>query len=646
MKNRKLKKGFTLVELIVVIAIVAILAAVSVVSYIAFIRQANESADIQLVKQLNTALQGDETLNGPRSTMHEMLGAMEDNGFVVENLTKTKSGYDIVWDQEHNRFALLDNDKVVYGEDSYSKAAEYNVWKFADNVAEAERKHYSIYLTKDFDKTNETSLTIYAGLDVGGCAKLSEINYENNGISAKKQEVVINTNTTKTTVNFDAPKDTINWHGIAGLINVNEVGKDCLNVYGNASLIQQKDTTYSAVIFKNGCNVGMYYVGENADVDHLSITVDSNAIVNFWGASTDEIASAVKTMVPNATVATLSSDELNNFEKTASSFGGGNGTEKYPHLIATYEQFANINFYSDVANVSSSKDKHFRLIADITVSSPLGDGHIAPLNTGNGYEHVADKSFEGIFDGNNHTISYQYIAPNSLAESKSVVVGLFGAIDNATIQNLVVDCDVDTTAVAVWTSGLCSSISGNSTIKNVEVKGEIKANSDVSGFAVYAAGSENGEYISNFINCKMNADIINYDGRRDSSTYVHIAGYLCQIDHEAAAKYTVNFDNCESNGSLSVLKTGTRDVSNYNTIAGAYVGQLHDKCYLTISKNCTANTIISSALNNYSGDFYTCWYEGCEFEALKYAGTIVNTASDAFNFKGKYITHNNYKISN
>ena len=86
MKNRKLKKGFTLVELIVVIAIVAILAAVSVVSYLAFINKGNESADIQLVKQLNTSLQGDEALNGPRSTMHEMLGAMEDNGFVVEKI--------------------------------------------------------------------------------------------------------------------------------------------------------------------------------------------------------------------------------------------------------------------------------------------------------------------------------------------------------------------------------------------------------------------------------------------------------------------------------------------------------------------------------------------------------------------------------
>ncbi|MBN3491223.1 prepilin-type N-terminal cleavage/methylation domain-containing protein [Acholeplasma equirhinis] len=55
MKTR-LKRGFTLVELIVVIAIIAILATVATVSYMAYVDHANLSSDRQEVAQLNSAL--------------------------------------------------------------------------------------------------------------------------------------------------------------------------------------------------------------------------------------------------------------------------------------------------------------------------------------------------------------------------------------------------------------------------------------------------------------------------------------------------------------------------------------------------------------------------------------------------------------
>ena len=50
---KKLKKGFTLVELIVVIAIIAILSTVAVIGFTRVVDKANVSNDTQLVRNLN-----------------------------------------------------------------------------------------------------------------------------------------------------------------------------------------------------------------------------------------------------------------------------------------------------------------------------------------------------------------------------------------------------------------------------------------------------------------------------------------------------------------------------------------------------------------------------------------------------------------
>ena len=276
MKNRKLKKGFTLVELIVVIAIVAVLAAVSVVSYMAFVRQANESADIQLVKQLNIALQADETLNGTRDTMHEMLEGVELQGFVVENLTKTKSGYDIVWDQEHNRFALLNNNNLVYGEDSYNKTNPYDIWKFADTLAEAENKNYSVYLTEEFGKTGETSLNIKAGLDAGN-VKLEEINYTNEDA----QEVIIRTNSAQTTLTVNASNDTVKHYDALGKLVLTDIAYDCYYEYGRTAYAQ---ATKGKIVAKEGGEVTVLY----ATVAAVAAVEDGGTIGNAYCVSTSE----------------------------------------------------------------------------------------------------------------------------------------------------------------------------------------------------------------------------------------------------------------------------------------------------------------------------------------------------------------------
>ena len=53
------RKGFTIVELVIVIAVIAILAAVLIPTFSNLIKKANESSDVQAVRQMNTFLAAD-----------------------------------------------------------------------------------------------------------------------------------------------------------------------------------------------------------------------------------------------------------------------------------------------------------------------------------------------------------------------------------------------------------------------------------------------------------------------------------------------------------------------------------------------------------------------------------------------------------
>ncbi len=102
--NKKTKKGFTLVELLVVIAILAILATVSVVGYTSFIDKANQSVDEQFVTQLNTYLAAEEAADGkPENVLHvqEILRQNGINSFVA---TRTKNN--LYWVKAENRVVI------------------------------------------------------------------------------------------------------------------------------------------------------------------------------------------------------------------------------------------------------------------------------------------------------------------------------------------------------------------------------------------------------------------------------------------------------------------------------------------------------------------------------------------------------------
>lgn len=111
----------------------------------------------------------------------------------------------------------------------------------------------------------------------------------------------------------------------------------------------------------------------------------------------------------------------------------------------------------------------FELENDLTIESyqPLGDS--------------VDNSFRGEFKGNGHTITYNINIPepeerdtnNPLPED--AFYGLFGVIHNAKISNLTlnVNITVPANASSFYVGGLAGFMSGNNTITNVDVNGNV-----------------------------------------------------------------------------------------------------------------------------------------------------------------------------
>ncbi len=109
------RKGFTIVELVIVIAVIAILAAVLIPTFTNLIKKANESSDVQAVRQMNTILSAEDAFkNG--ITINDAVAALKEAGFNGDKYVALVSGRYFFYDQDLRR--------IVYTE---YKDGNYNV---------------------------------------------------------------------------------------------------------------------------------------------------------------------------------------------------------------------------------------------------------------------------------------------------------------------------------------------------------------------------------------------------------------------------------------------------------------------------------------------------------------------------------------
>jgi hypothetical protein len=107
-------------------------------------------------------------------------------------------------------------------------------------------------------------------------------------------------------------------------------------------------------------------------------------------------------------------------------YGGGAGEPNDPYLIYTTEQM------NAIGAEPNDWDKHFKLMADIDLSSLTG-AEFNIIGYGNSWNSYLNKPFTGVYDGNGHTISHF-----NHTSSREHNFGLFGYVDdpNAVVRGL------------------------------------------------------------------------------------------------------------------------------------------------------------------------------------------------------------------
>ena len=115
---KKLKRAFTITELVIVIAVIAILAAVLIPTFTSLINKANQSSDQSAVRNMNLALQNAE-VDGELETLSEALTILEEAGMNAKNYSTLVKNTAFVWVRSINRVLYVNTGdySVIYPEE-------------------------------------------------------------------------------------------------------------------------------------------------------------------------------------------------------------------------------------------------------------------------------------------------------------------------------------------------------------------------------------------------------------------------------------------------------------------------------------------------------------------------------------------------
>lgn len=270
--NKKLNKGFTIVELVIVIAVVAILAAVLIPMFVNVTKKAQESVDTQLVTNLNTILSVSEATDGQNATMHDALADAYEGGYSVDKLTPTSAG-DIVWNQDTDRFELIPE----------NSEGNVNLWKIADTYDASEG--YSVYLK---DGYSGTSIDATTGVDVGNNTDI-DINYTGS------ESVVIRTNGGELTVNNDSA--TVKHYGELSGSNIEAVDSNCYYEYG--TVLGNVNLKKGTLVAESKSNISFINITAE-DVSNIKIVISANASYGYVTAKTQDLLDQAKSQIETA----------------------------------------------------------------------------------------------------------------------------------------------------------------------------------------------------------------------------------------------------------------------------------------------------------------------------------------------------------
>ncbi len=381
----------------------------------------------------------------------------------------------------------------------------------------------------------------------------------------------------------------------------NETDRDNLVVTGNTfntaagqyAIYLRGNTTFTNNIIFNGkvnvVNGSPIVIGNDFGTERFKVynvaeaTIENNTInVLVFNDETEVKSTFTGNTLSEEAQAVLDAATAPAFELE------GSGTETDPYLINNIEDF--VWFRNDVNSGNTYEGKYVKLTdnIDLTGYTEMNVNYQGNNVSASTFRPIgdtaSDASFNGTFDGGEHTISNLYISGWDInyCWGKYGSAGLFGTVDNATIKNLTVsgfEIQVEGGDVAA----IAGHAKGDCTFENITVTNSKIATYN-NGCAGIVAWSEAGSYTFKDIEITDSVVLAGLWGSFDSS----IGGVLAQADNNA----TYLFEDVDVACRLDI----------YNDVTASYKYYLYRMCGMLIGRS----TRFISGTNEVDADNITC----------------------------------------
>ena len=498
---KKLKKGFTLVELVIVIAVIAVLAAVLIPTFSGIVQKSKVTADIQTCEAINTVIATAES-------MDEVVAEMEANDIPVSKLSATAANHKFLWDETSKQMLLMNAKFEVVNTTTTFDAATAKLWqpvKKGNEIALTEKFVLNYYLTQD---TNTNfNLTTLSHLDTGSHKITGDVSITSTVSGGEAHLTGMFADVTINTPNSDVIQN-----GTIENLNVVAVANNSLEINGYVGAL--------------AITAGKVDVKDTAYVKELNVAAETANVVNQGLIENLKAATGV-TIAEHFVQEGGTVVDASNAGVAANTYVNSN----YNYII---EDVAALENFRDAVNGGATFDGiEVKLAANQTFT--LADGW-TPIGE---YARAKEaKGFQGTFDGQNSTIANLnnegYVPSQQALFSNNTTIkdryeysyGFFGFVANATIKNLNfsnvnINIPVGATNYGDSVAAVVGYSYGNLTISNVHVGTEANATSSITAYdgvagllgraygdantQVYISGSSNkatitaGEKAANFV---------------------------------------------------------------------------------------------------------------------------------------------------
>ena len=243
------------------------------------------------------------------------------------------------------------------------------------------------------------------------------------------------------------------------------------------------------------------------------------------------------------------------WDGSASAWTHGSGTESDPYLI---ESAANLAYLAEMVNggISTYSGQFFKLTTDINLYSRSWVG-IGTSET---------VSFQGIFDGDNHSVT-----------NLSAATAFFNYVNGATVRNLSV-------AGTSSGAGLIFKAYGTATVSNCSSSVNVANTSNLAAYSGGIIGKTFSRGVS-VTGCSNSGSVTT----RTSTSWQYAGGIIGYVTD------TCNISKCSNSGVITVY----RCFNGGNDYAGGIVGAASNK--VTIQRCCNIGAVKDTTSDSYSG---------------------------------------------